>query len=169
MQKSLLSVIVMAASLAGCHAQVPPATGYKVSLSWTAPVAGSGWTGCTTTAPCVYAVYRCTATASTCGSTVNTAWSELTAPATRPSGTAYTDTTVASGVTAYYAVETVQGSANSGASNVVTMIVPGVPSAPALNTPTTAMTVRPALPLGIPEPTVYAKLQAPVLRIGGRQ
>ena len=140
---SLLAFFPLLAVSAGC--QVPaPSKGANVNLTWTAPAAGSNWAGCTTSSPCLYAVYRAAGT--TCPATTSTAWTEITTPATRPSGTTYQDTT-ASGLTACYNVETVQASQNSAPSNTAgPLAVPGVPLAPALGTPTAAALVKPALP-----------------------
>lgn len=129
---------------AGCHAQVPPASTSTVNLSWTAPAASGGWAGCTTAAPCTYAIYRATfATASACPASTNTAYTEVTNPAARPSGTTFTDAT-ASGTVCYIG-ETVQGAANSGPSNTAgPATVAGVPLAPTLGTPVVAQTLQPA-------------------------
>lgn len=141
----------------GCHAQVPPATSHSVNLNWTAPAATSSWSGCTVAAPCVYAVYRCSASAATCANTSSTSWAEITTPSTRPSGTTYSDTT-ASGLTANYIVETFQGTANSAPSNSVTFTIPGVPIAPAINGSVAAN----AMPsLGVPAPTVQLASKEP--------
>ena len=130
----------------GCRAQVPPASNHVVNLTWTAPASTGTWSGCTTSNPCVYAVYRCSSGATICGDTSQSAWKEITTIATRPSGTAYTDSTAA-GLTAYYVVETVQGSSNSGPSNTtVPLTVPGTPTAPLIGAPTTAENVGAPLP-----------------------
>lgn len=134
------TIFLLAAALisAGCHGQVPPASTHVVDVTWTAPTATAGWTGCTTTAPCVYAVYRCTDTAANCASTSSTSWKEITTPASRPSSTSFTDSNAA-GLTAYYNVETVQGSANSAPSNTVgPLTVPAAPGAPSLGNPAIA-------------------------------
>lgn len=130
--KKLLATLAFLALAIGCKAQIPPATTHTVVLTWTAPVANSTWTGCTTSAPCVYAIYRCSGSATACGDTTNSAWSEITTSTTRVSGTTYTDAT-ASGLTAYYAAVTYQGTAHSGASNTAgPFVVPGSPLAPQL-------------------------------------
>jgi hypothetical protein len=135
----LTSLSLLALTLtAGCHAQVPPASpGYNVNLSWSAPAANGNWAGCTATAPCVYAVYRCTGTAAACVTFSSTGWTEITNASTRPSGLTYTDTT-ATGLTVNYALETVQGSSNSGPSNTYNVAVPGIPLAPTLASPSDA-------------------------------
>jgi hypothetical protein len=119
----------------GCHAQVPPASpGYNVNLTATAPVAQGTWAGCTTAAPCTYAVYR--ATGASCPATTSTAWAEITNSAVRPSTPAFTDTT-ATGLSVCYTMETVQSGLNSAASNVAGPVaVAGIPLAPTLGTPT---------------------------------
>lgn len=151
MKKIALAALLIAA---GCRAQVPPPTNHVVNLTWTAPVANSTWTGCTTSAPCVYAVYRCSASAATCANTSNTAWQEITTTSTRPSGTAYTDAT-ANGLTAYYVVVTVQGSASSGPSNTAgPLVVPGVPVAPALGVGSVAQNNPPLIAIPSSEPTM---------------
>ena len=132
-----LSAIAIVLLAVGCHAQVPPASTHRVSLTWTAPAATSAWSGCTATAPCVYAVYRCTGDATACGTLSSTAWSEVTTPSTRPSGTSYIDASVG-GAVYTYVVETVQGSDNSGPSNTTAATVPGIPAPPAVGSPSVA-------------------------------
>ena len=118
----IVFIFVLLASLAA-HAQtvtVPPASSYQVALSWQAP------STCTATNTCMYAVYRMpgtvTITAGTTGATLlgTTAAQVVT----------YTDTTVATGNTYSYAVETVQGGANSAPSNTFTIAIPLAPAAP---------------------------------------
>lgn len=152
--------ILLALAAIGCHAQVPPATAHSVQLSWTAPSATGSWGGCTTAAPCLYAVYRCSASASTCANTSSTSWTEITAASSRPSGTSYTDATAA-GLTVYYVVETVQGSSNSGASNIAgPNTVPGSPLAPAVNTPTVSENTPAPQPM--PQPSQLLARAEPV-------
>ncbi len=136
--KKIAAILMSLGLLAGCHAQVPPATTHAVDLTWTAPAATSTWAGCSTSAPCVYAVYRCAGSATACGTLSSTAWAEITTAATRPSGVTYQDTGVSGGTTYSYVVETVQGSENSGPSNVTTATVPQTPTAPAIGSPTVA-------------------------------
>ncbi len=145
MKRFSILILILASALPGCT-QVPPATTHSVSLTWTAPAASSAWAGCSTTAPCVYSVYRCTGTATACGTLSSTAWTEITTTTTRPSGTAYTDTNVTGGGVFTYAVETVQGPDNSGPSNTTTATVPGTPVAPAIGTPTVAKLETQPLP-----------------------
>jgi hypothetical protein len=135
--KRIFAAFALAVLAAGCHGQVPPASSAKVVLTWTAPVASGNWTGCTTAAPCTYAIYR--ATGATCPASTSTAFQEVTTPTARPSGTTWTDTT-ATGMTVCYIAATIQGTQNSGPSNTAGPIaVPGVPLAPALGTPSTAV------------------------------
>jgi len=133
--KRLITILTLALAV-GCHAQVPPATTYTVNLTWQAPVATSAWAGCTTASPCVYSVYRCTGNATACGTLSSTSWAEITTSSTRPSGTSYTDASVLPGSSYTYLVETVQGSANSGPSNTVTLNIPPVPLAPSISAST---------------------------------
>jgi hypothetical protein len=172
MKRILAILIVMvAAAVAGCHAQVPPATSHVVNLSWTAPAANGTWSGCTAAAPCAYAVFRCSAGATTCGDTTASAWKEITTGTTRAAGTTYTDPT-AGGLTAFYVVETVQGGANSGASNITTVTVPGTPLAPTLSQPTSAQDlmpqVRPALPNPDPQLAMAAPMKLTARVVGSR-
>jgi hypothetical protein len=112
---------VFAASISAQTVTVPNGTTYQVNLTWTGP------SGCTATAPCTYAVYRVpgtvTITAGTTGATLVTTTAAQT--------TAASDTTVASGNTYSYAVETIQGGANSVPSNTFTISIPLAPAAPA--------------------------------------
>lgn len=162
MNKSIAVLLAFTLSLsitAGC--QAPPATpGYQVNLTATAPAADGD------SNPYDYAVFREQITGTTCDATTSTNWKEITTTATRPATPAYTDTGVAaSGGTYCYFMVTYQlqsGSTtvllNSSPSNVALVNVPGVPTAPALNTPTTsqqAEIVRPALPFLNP-PTLAA-------------
>ena len=135
---TLAAIGCLALVTVGCQAQVPPATPHQVTLTWQAPSSSSTWSGCTTAAPCAYAVYRCTGTATACGTLSSTAWAELTTATTRPSGTSYVDATVAGGTSYTYAVETVQGSDNSGPSNTTTATVPQTPAAPSVGSPAIA-------------------------------
>lgn len=164
--RKLFGFLLAGLIVAGCHAQVPPATTHVVNLSWQAPVASGTWGGCTTSAPCVYAVYRCTASAATCANTGSSSWSEITTSTTRPSGTSYTDPSAA-GLTAYYTVETVQGSQNSAPSNTTSVTVPASPIAPSLGQPTAAQLEPGPLPRPAPE---LASIPAVSLRasIGSR-
>jgi hypothetical protein len=121
------SILLAFALTVGCRAQVPVATPYSVTLTWTAPSATSSWGGCTTSSPCVYAFYRCAGTSTVCATLSSTAWVEITTSMTRPSGTSYQDTTVTIATTYSYVIETVQGTANSAPSNMVTVTIPGEP------------------------------------------
>ena len=146
MKRKLAALAILALGFAGCHAQVPSAPSVGVTLTWAAA------TSCGTGQPaCTYAVYRCTAT---CGSLSSTTWAEITNPSARPSGTTFSDTTVPPGVTADYVAETIQGGVNSEPSNMASVAVPGIPTAPALNTPTTMASLeKPAVTGKLPPPT----------------
>lgn len=137
---SLLALLALAA--AGCHsnAQIPPASaGYKVNLTWNAPTAGSGWGGCTTSAPCSYAVFAETlaAGATVCDPASNANWKEISTPTARPTTAAFTDG-AATGLNRCYGVQTVQAAQNSTPSNTFEIQVPGIPLAPQLLAPATA-------------------------------
>jgi len=160
MKAILAALAILALGLgAGCRAQVPPASnGYKVTLTATAPVASGNWAGCTTSAPCTYAFYAETITGTSCDPTTSTNYKEITTPTARPSTPAFTDPNT-TGLTRCYDVETVQGAENSGPSNVAGPVVsPGVPLAPALQTPTpqSASLERPSLPQSNPLTPVTA-------------
>ena len=160
--KYTLATLALLITAVGCHAQIPPASTQKVVLTWSAPQAvPNGWQGCTTASPCVYAVYRAITTGSNCPVTGSAQLGEITPPAARPSALTFTDTS-ASGLDVCYSVETVQGSLNSGPSNTVNLNVPGVPGAPQLGTPVTAMSESIELP---PSSTKTLALSAPVLRV----
>ncbi len=163
-----LAILLMAVFTTACaHTQVPPASVHSVTLTWTAPASSSTWSGCTTTAPCVYAIYRCVGTASTCPSvpTSSTSWTEITTATTRPSATTYVDLNVTAAATYTYVVETVQASVNSGPSNTTTATIPntGIPTAPALGSPTTATGAVPQMPgNGVPSQTLVAVTTIPM-------
>lgn len=126
----------------GCSAQAPaPTKGFNVNLTATAPAADGDPNAYS------YAVYRETIIGTTCDATTSTNWKEITTPTARPTTPAYTDAG-AGGTTACYFMVTYQVtsgagvtpvvSANSGPSNVVSVTVPGVPTAPAVNAPSTS-------------------------------
>ena len=150
MNRKIFSLILVLAAAVGCHGQVPPASVHSVTLTWNAPVAGSTWSGCTTTAPCVYAVYRCAGTATSCPAppTSSTSWAEITTPTTRPSGTTFVDTAVTGGDSYTYVVETVQASTSSVPSNTTTANVPQTPVVPSIG---------PSLPLFYTVAKIYGK------------
>lgn len=125
--KKFLFPALLALVAAGCHGQIPPPTTHVVNLTITAPA------GCTSSSPCTYAIYRCSASATACADTTNTAWAEITNSANRISGTSYTDSSAA-GLTAFYAAAAYQGAGHSGASNIVgPFVVPASPLAPIVN------------------------------------
>jgi len=142
MKRIFAALAILAATIsAGCHAQVPPASAWQVNLVWTAPSASGSWTGCTAAAPCVYAVYRAAQASGSCPAFTSAAWTEITTAASRPSGTAYSDLS-ASG-TVCYAIETVQGTANSAQSNTASATIPASPLAPQLGTPSLVADAKP--------------------------
>ena len=149
MKRTLAALALLGFGFIGCHAQVPPASsGYAVVLTATAPVASGNWAGCTAAAPCTYAFYAETITGAACDATTSANYKEITTPSARPSTPNFTDANT-TGLTRCYDVETVQGSANSGPSNVAGPVVsPGVPLAPSLNTPVpqSALLDRQSLP-----------------------
>jgi hypothetical protein len=165
MRQIFAALAILAFGLtAGCHAQVPPASaGYQVVLTATAPVASGNWLGCGTGQPaCTYAFYAETVTGA-CDPTTSANYKEITTSTARPSTPNFTDQNT-TGLTRCYDVETVQSAANSGPSNVAGPIVsPGVPLAPALQTPTpqSAEMEKPALPNAAPAPQLAKKLPAP--------
>lgn len=114
-------VLFALATLAGAQTvTVPNATSYKVVLAWTAP------TGCTTAAPCTYAVYRVPGTVTLSGGLTGATLVTTTAA----QAVTASDTTVVPGQTYSYALETLQGGANSAPSATVTVTIPFVPAAP---------------------------------------
>ena len=161
-----LGVAAAALFSAGCHGQEPQASkGYNVNLSWVAPAASAGWAGCTATSPCVYAVYAETIAAGTtaCDPSTSANWKEITTTATRPSATTYMDSS-ATGLNRCYNVETVQASQNSAPSNTVQLVVPGIPTAPAVSAPTSAQQSLLELPL-LPIPEGSGELASLSLRL----
>lgn len=120
--KTIFAMLILAAGTGGAQTvTVPGATQYQVNLTWTAP------TGCTSTTPCTYNVYRVPGTVTIGAGTAGATLVGTTASQT----VAYSDTTVATGTTYSYAVETIQGGANSVPSNTFTVAIPLVPGAPA--------------------------------------
>jgi len=138
MRKQFAVIAILALGLTACHSQVPLASpGYMVLLSATVASPSGNWLGCVSGQPqCTYAVYAETITGSTCDPTSSTNYKEITNPASRPTTPAYTDANT-TGLTRCYDMETVQNGQNSAPSNVAGPVVsPGIPLAPALNTPT---------------------------------
>ncbi len=115
-----LAILTLATLVHAQTVTVPPASTYQVNLTWTAA------TGCTVAAPCTYTVYRLPGTVTITAGTTGATLVGTTAAQT----VAYTDSTVVSGQTYSYAVETVQGGANSAPSNTFTVAIPLAPSAP---------------------------------------
>lgn len=147
---ALVGGFILSIFAAGCHGQVPPPTSHVVNITITPPANCTG---------CSFAIYRCSASATACGDTTNIAWSEITASATRPTGTSYVDDK-ASGMTAYYVAETYDSKgAHSGPSNTVgPLVVPASPLAPGLNG-TAAEMVKPALKAIDPGTPQVARLE----------
>ncbi len=118
-----IAALALLAIATAAHAQtvtVPQASTYAVALAWTGPAS------CTTAFPCTYAVYRVpgtvTITAGTTGATlVGTTASQIVT---------FTDNTVTPGNVYSYAIETVQGGANSVPSATVTVTIPLAVPAP---------------------------------------
>jgi hypothetical protein len=154
-------------SLTACHAQVPPTT-HSVNLTWTAPIASGGWTGCGTPNTCTYVVSRLTlAAGKTACDPVN-----LTTPNYTPlnssspvSATSFTDTG-AVGTTACYIAQTEQGGAVSQPSNTAgPLTVPASPGAPSTPNGTVADLIQPPVPKpneGSNAPSVVASLHGEI-------
>jgi hypothetical protein len=143
------------AALLGCAhagAQVPPASTEVVNLTWQAPSAAAGWQGCTASAPCSYAIYSSQASGGTCKPLTDSSWHEITTPASRPTGSTFTDN--APGTSPCYNAETIQNGANSAASNTAGPIaIPATPLAPTLGNPAAAgIPVPPAGELAMMKP-----------------
>jgi hypothetical protein len=161
MKARILTLFPLLTILAlGCgHAQLPP-TSHNVALSWTAPVAGGGWQGCTSYAPCTYVLSRATVSGASCPATTGANYTPLNQNAP-VSGLSYTDNNVA-GLNVCYIAQTLQGSAVSQPSNVVGPFqVQAVPLAPNLNQPTQSEVTAP--PLKPAAGNQMAMLPAPVL------
>lgn len=146
--------------VAGCHAQVKP-TAFQVDLSWNAAVASGSWGGCTAAAPCTYVASRIAlASGATTCPAANVAtpnYSPLNAsiPST---GTAFVDSAT-SGLTVCYIVQTEQGSAVSGPSNVAgPFVVPASPLAPSLSGNQTVAEAEPVPSGNSVAPVLTAKL-----------
>jgi hypothetical protein len=155
--KRILWLFPLLLITAGCRAQAPtPTPAYSVVLTATAPASDGN------SNPYSYAVYRETITGTTCDAATSTNWKEITTASTRPATPAYTDTTVpATGASECYFMVTYQTSTgspatiqNSGPSNVAQVTVPGVPTAPALNAPTTTQAQSDAPSFAPTEPTL---------------
>ena len=164
MKRKIQILALLLAGIAGCHAQVPPASpGYSVVLSGTPPVPSGSWAGCTVSAPCTYAFYAETITSSACDPTSSGNYKEISTPTARPTTVNFTDQNT-TGLTKCYDVETIQGSQNSAPSNIAGPVVsPGIPLAPALSTPapTIADAEKPASPGVKPALAFAKKLPAP--------
>lgn len=124
----LPAVLALLAGVAGCHSGVARAkTSHSaVLLNWKAPAAAAAWKGCTHARPCVYAVYRCTASASACANKADRGvWQEVTVPARRPATTTFRDRTLAPRATAWYYVRAMQGDEASAPSNIAGPFIVG--------------------------------------------
>lgn len=130
--KKLFALLPFVLAL-GCHAQIPASPAPSVSLTWTAP------TTCTAAQPCVYAISRAITTG-TCPPTTGTAYT--VAGTSTSQATAYTDTVPPQGATVCYIAQTQQGTLTSAPSNSVTIVVPALPTAPALNQPTATSEIQ---------------------------
>lgn len=155
-----LALIFLAFSVGCGHAQVRP-TAFQVDLTWTAPAASGGWAGCTTAVPCVYVASRITIASgvTTCPAanvaTPNYTPLNTSSPA---AGTSYVDAG-ATGLTVCYLVQTEQGSAVSGPSNVAgPFAVPASPLAPSLSGNQTVAEVMPVPSGNSAAPVLSAKL-----------
>ena len=122
--KRIIAITMLALGIV-VHAQatvtLPAATSFSVVLTWTASVS------CSAATPCTYQIYRI---AGSCPATLpgTSGWTAL--PPTASQAVTATDSTVAAGATYSYVAETVQGTANSGPSNCITVAIPNVPAAP---------------------------------------
>lgn len=116
-------------------------TSFQVNLSWTVPAASPGWSGCSTSAPCTFLVSKTPVTGTTCPLTAS---SYSSVGVSAPQATAYVDSSVTSGTSYCYVVQTQQASAVSGSSAPAFVVVPGtpgVPSTPSGTTTTVTVTV----------------------------
>lgn len=157
----IAAAVVMIGSVA-CKGQVPP-TSHTVNLTWTAPVAGGGWAGCTTAAPCSYVISRAPASGGSCPATTGTAYTPLN-QSTPATGLTYTDTTAA-GLNVCYIAQTVQGVAVSVASNTAgPLAVSANPLAPSITA--TEAVVTPAPQIAPTEGTTVAMAPALKARVG---
>ena len=95
----------------------------SVYLTWNVP------TSCVSATPCNFAVYRVPGTVTIASGTAGATLITTTAS----QAVAATDSTVVSGQTYSYVVETVQGGMNSVPSNTVTLPIPLVPNAPTVS------------------------------------
>lgn len=158
MKKAIYSLLLTLTAAAGCHAQLPP-TSHAVVLTWTAPAASGGWTGCTVAAPCTYVISREVVPAGTAScppapSVAPFPYTPLNS-ANPASALTYSDTTAA-GQTVCYIAQTIQGAASSAPSTpTAPLVVPASPAAPSL-TPNVAVN-QPSLPV----PTL--PVQGPIL------
>lgn len=128
--KKLLALLPIVLAL-GCHAQIPASPTSSVMLTWTPPAT------CTTAAPCVYAISRATTTG-TCPPATG-AYALVGTSASQ--ATSYTDSIPPQGATVCYIAQTQQAGLTSVSSNSVTLVIPALPTAPALNTPKTTAEV----------------------------
>jgi hypothetical protein len=126
--KRMLGVLAIAFTFvaAGCHAQVPQTT-FTVNVTWTAPPV------CTVQAPCAFQVSRLVSTASPCpAATGQYAFLSTTAS----QAVTFSDTTVVSGQSYCYVLQTTQAAATGAASvptnNISVPANPVAPTAPAV-------------------------------------
>jgi hypothetical protein len=147
MRRSVFVLIAVILTAVGCRSQVPPQS-HLVTITWTTPTPTSTWAGCGTGVnACTYIISALSVTAGTlsCPSSTGSNYTALNA-SSPVTGNTYTDTTN-TGKTMCYVGQTVQGAAISTASapTAVPVVVPGNPTAPPLNQPTTATATVPPL------------------------
>ena len=143
---ALLSLLAISA---GCRAQIPPSAAPSVQLSWTAP------SGCTTAAPCTYAISRANPINGTCPAATGTAYGIVGNSASQT--TTYNDSSPIGGASYCYIAQTQQGTnpvLTSVPSNTVLLAVPTVPGAPSVLGGTSTASLAPEKMIPSPEPTM---------------
>lgn len=103
-------------------------TSFTVNLTWTMPAAAAPFAGCTTAAPCTFTISRATVTAGAACPTAGSSYAVLGSSASQ--ATAYADSTVTSGATFCYVLQTTQASATGPPSAPFEISVPATPPAP---------------------------------------
>lgn len=133
---------------AGCHAQVPVSPAPSVALTWVAP------SGCTTAAPCVFAISRTAIASGSCPASNGTAYALIGTSASN--ATTYTDSAASAGNINCYIAQTQQGTPvlTSAPSNTASVTVPSLPSAPSTLGGTATASLSPEKLIPSPEPTL---------------
>ena len=133
MRNWILALILGAAAAASAQAASPMTqTSFQVALTWSLPAASGTFTGCTSSTPCAFVVWRAPATVSGGTATCPTAASSyMLLTTTASQATTYSDQSVTSGATECYVLQSSQGASGNGAPSApFQAAIPTAPTSP---------------------------------------